>query len=68
MEAVVPLALVWVLCVSGAPNATRRRGETPEDAVLLDEDDDINAHYYDDDKFNISGERKCYNNVMLLSF
>lgn len=53
MECVVPLALVWVLCVSGAPNVTRRRLHD----VTIDEDEDKHTLLYDDDeRVNISGE------------
>lgn len=52
MECVVPLALVWVLCVSGAPDT---RPHTRD--VTLDEDDDKPALIYDDDeRVNISGQ------------
>ncbi|XP_031767129.2 uncharacterized protein LOC113522819 isoform X1 [Galleria mellonella] len=68
MEVVVRLALVWVLAVSGAPNATRARRPdqlqgaaptaptAPIAPTAPDDDDDRAAHddYYDEERYNIS--------------
>ncbi|KAM3956781.1 uncharacterized protein ACR2FA_009280 [Aphomia sociella] len=58
MEVVVPLALVWVLAVSGAPNSTRGRRPdiVPDEPLLPDDDEELVQHpdYYDEEKLNIS--------------
>ncbi|XP_053603327.1 uncharacterized protein LOC128671137 isoform X2 [Plodia interpunctella] len=61
MEVVVPLAVVWVLAVSGAPNTTRRLTDVADttrrqpDLDDVTDDDNLHLHdYYDEERINIS--------------
>lgn len=56
MEAVLPVAVVWLVCVSAAPNGTRVRPPFPDPPVLPDEDDELThlGDYYDENHINVS--------------
>ncbi|XP_063360230.1 uncharacterized protein LOC134649411 [Cydia amplana] len=60
MEVVLPLAVVCVLAVSGAPNATRRHPARPDPTRpdLEPEDDEHHLDYYDEERINISEKGK----------
>ncbi|XP_021206975.1 uncharacterized protein LOC105842345 isoform X4 [Bombyx mori] len=56
MDALVPLAVVWLVVVSGAPNATRRRPDASDEPLLPEDEDELAHHldYYDEERINIS--------------